>query len=154
MIMAIKPTGEHERLGRFEGSWIGMGHTHPSPWGPGSAATSSWVGRFDPPRLNLIVDYLEHREDGSRFDAHGVMTVDPADGQVLWYLFDSFGYPPLTPYRGAWSDTRLVLDKQTPRGLGRTCFQLSDGQFLQEIESKVIDAPAFVPVSTMRFTRP
>ena len=107
--MTIEPTGEHELLGRFEGSWTGAGRTHPSPWGPGSAATGSWTGRFDPSRLNLIVDYQEHRDDGSRFYAHGVMTVDPADGQVLWYLFDSFGYPPLTPYRGGWGAPGLNL---------------------------------------------
>jgi hypothetical protein len=149
----MSPTAEHERLGHFAGSWVGNGQTHPSPWANGSMAKSTWTARFDATGLFLLVDHAEAREDGSTFNAHAVMTIDPADAAVLWYVFDSFGYPPLAPARGTWSGSVLTLEKQTQRGQGRTILRPFNDSFEQQVLSKANGAPDFVPVSTMLFTR-
>lgn len=146
------PTAEHHRLSAFSGLWSGQGEAHASPWSAASAAKSIWNAKFDQSGFNLLVDYTETRDDGSSFGGHGVMTVDPADNCVLWYLFDSFGFPPLAPARGKWSGLVLTLDKQTLRGNGRTIFSFSGVGFEQQVLSKPNGAAEFLPVSTMKLT--
>lgn len=50
---------------------------------------------------------------------HGVLTVDPASGEVVWYSFDSFIPAPEAPARGEWYGSTLGLEKMTARGAAR-----------------------------------
>ncbi|HEV2676006.1 MAG TPA: DUF1579 family protein [Aliidongia sp.] len=140
------PSPLHRQLGRFEGVWTGSGIVFPNPWGPSGATTGSWNFRLDPGGFNLLHDYVEQRSDGYRFDAHGVLTVDPAADEYVWFWFDSYGFPPLSPARGRWDGARLVLEKTTPRGVGRSIFTVHGDELDYAAASRLGTEPAFTPV--------
>ena len=142
----LTPGPLHDSLARLDGSWAGEEEVFPSPWGPGGPAQGRWNFRFDPARLSLIHDFTEERAGGHRFDAHGVLTVDPAAGQIVWFWFDSFGYPPLAPSRGGWDGDRLILVRHTPRGTGRSVFTIAADRFTHEIGSRLTGEADFTPV--------
>ena len=48
-------------------------------------------------------------------------------------LFDSIGYPPEVPARGAFDGDTLVLERTTPRGTNRTTFTLDGERLSQDI---------------------
>lgn len=123
----LEHTPAHDSLARLVGRWTGRGEVLPNPWGPGGPTTGEWRFHLDASRYNLIGDYTEDRA-GHPFEAHAVMTVDPATGELLWFWFDSIGFPPLSPFRGNWQGDgqggRLAFDKTTPRGQGRIVLTL------------------------------
>jgi len=53
---------------------------------------------------------------------------------VLWHWFDSIGYPPETPAKGAWAGDTLTLTRTSPRGTNRTTFALSGETLTQRSE--------------------
>jgi hypothetical protein len=150
--MAI-PGPLHQRLTAFEGTWSGAGTVFPNPWGSSGPTRGTWVFRFDPPRLNLLHDYAEERADGERFDAHGVLTLDPAAADYVWFWFDSYGYPPLAPARGNWQGDRLILEKSTPRGRARSVFTLGDHVLGYAVASKLEGETEFSPVAEGSYRR-
>lgn len=137
----------------LEGHWSGRGETYPNPWGPAGPTVGSWHFHFDRVRLNLIHDYIEERQNGGCFEAHGVLTVDPASQDVLWFWFDAYGHPPLTPARGRFRGPSLALEKVTPRGVGRTTFQWSTDELLCGMDCKLTGTEAFIPIMTGRYVR-
>lgn len=145
----------------LEGAWEGEDQLFASPWSAGGVARGSWNFRRDPSGLHLIHDFTEIRETGDRFDGHGVLCADPgadpgadpADGTILWFWFDSYGFPPLPPAQGGWNGATLTLEKATPRGLGRTRFTLEGGWLLQTVEARPAGAAAFAPVMAGRYRR-
>ena len=157
----------HARLAALEGAWEGDEEIFASPWSPAGPARGRWTFRRDPSGLHLIHDFAEARASGERFDGHGVLCVDPsgtdpaaidqaidpAAGPILWFWFDSFGFPPVAPARGRWDGPTLTLEKVTPRGLGRTRFTLEPGRLLQTVEARPAGAAAFAPVMTGRYRR-
>ena len=136
----------HRRLAEFVGDWEGDEEVFPSPWGPGGRARGRWTFRLGAAGFGLIQDFSEVREGGVRFDAHGVLTVDPEAGDYVWFWFDSYGFPPLNPARGTWQASVLALEKSTPRGIGRSVFELNDGAFRYRVESKLNGETRFAPV--------
>jgi hypothetical protein len=111
--MAFDPSTLHP----FLGVWRGAGDIAPNPWRGAGPCRGTWRFHLDAAGKNLIHDYEETRADGTVFQGHGVWC---ADGEALLHFwFDSYGFPPLEPARGGWSDGRLVLTKTTPRGQGR-----------------------------------
>jgi len=136
----------HQTLARLEGRWEGEEEVFPNPWGPHGPARGRWDFRLDRARLALIHDFTEERAGGYRFDAHGVLAVDPAAEEIVWFWFDSYGYPPLAPSRGGWEGDRLVLVKQTPRGAGRSVFTVAADHFVHEIASRPNGQADFAPV--------
>ena len=134
------------RFAALEGQWTGSETIHPSPWGPGGPAVGKWEIRRDGSGLHLLLDYAEQRVDGASFDAHSVLAIDPETGDWLLFLFDSFGYPPLQPARGRWEENRLVLEKRTPRGVGRTIFEIGPDEFRYGVASRAHEAAIFTPV--------
>lgn len=137
----------------LEGRWSGQGVTYPNPWGPAGPTVGSWHFQFDRVRLNLIHDYVEERQVGGSFEAHGVLTVDPASQDVLWFWFDAHGHPPLAPARGRCRGPSLALEKVTPRGVGRTTFEWSADELLCGMDCKLTGTEAFVPIMTGRYLR-
>ena len=140
-------------LACLEGCWKGPGETYPNPWGPAGATIGSWRFWFDRRRLNLIHDYSEERGAGEPFDAHGVLTVDPETRDVLWFWFDAYGHPPLSPSRGGWDGTALRLEKVTSRGVGRVTFERRDDDLSCRMETRPAGADAFVPVMVGRYAK-
>lgn len=135
------------------GHWDGAGEVFPNPWGPAGMTRGHWDFRFDGAGLHLIHDYAEQRSDGSRFDGHGVFARDPVVGDILWFWFDSYGFPPLQPARGNWQGSRLELEKQTPRGLGRTHFTLESARLVVEIWSGPREVSDVILISRGVFRR-
>jgi len=144
---------ERSRLAGFVGVWTGQGQRLASPWGAGGETVGTWTARPDPMALHLLVDYEETLSTGGRLCGHGVMMVDPGDLKVLWFWFDSFGFPPLAPARGAWTSSRLIVDKQTPRGAGRTSWTLDGQRLVQAVSFKSPQDEDFLMVSTMTMRR-
>ena len=143
----------HERLKALVGNWAGEETLFPSPWGPGGTARGSWRFAFDASGFNLIHDYNEERSNGQHFDAHGVLAVDPEAAEYVWFWFDSFGFPPLNPARGNWDGSTLMLIRHTPRGIGRSFFELAGDRFTYRIDSKVKGQDDFAPVMEGTFLR-
>ncbi|HTH48327.1 MAG TPA: DUF1579 domain-containing protein [Candidatus Limnocylindria bacterium] len=130
----------------LEGQWSGHETIYPSPWGPGGPAEGKWRIARDGSGLHLVFDYTERRADGTSFDAHSVAAIDPETGDWLLFLFDSYGFPPLQPARGRWEGNRLVLEKTTPRGVGRTVFEIGPDRFSYSVASSAHGAATFTPV--------
>jgi len=128
---------EHRNLARLEGRWEGTGEVLPNPWGPSGPTQGEWQFRRDLAGYNLIHDYQERRSGGHVFQGHGVMTVDPATEETLWFWFDSVGYPPLAPSRGKWSGQELQLRKATPRGVGVSTFTVKDDVLTYVVQAQV-----------------
>lgn len=140
-------------LARLEGHWTGTGTLHPNPWGSSGPTTGSWTFRVDASGHHLLHDLTELRETGDTFTGHGVMCVDPAAGEIVWFWFDSYGHPPLQPARGTWEGDRLVLRKRTPRGLGRSSFALDGCTLAYHVESQTHGQDTFTPVFSGRYER-
>lgn len=144
---------QHEQLARLAGTWEGEADIHPNPWGPSGTARGRWDFRLDRNGYALIHDFAEERPGKFRFEAHGVFSVDPATEEIVWFWFDSYGFPPLVPSRGTWSDGRLELLKKTPRGQGRSTFAVNGSSFDFLIENKLPEMDDFAPVSEGRYRR-
>jgi len=151
--MPLEIGPQHLRLAMLAGHWRGTSFTHPNPWSAGGKAEGEWVFRLDGSGFNLLHDYCETRDDGYVFEGHGILTIDPATSAPVWFWFDSYGFPPLTPSRGAWEGNTLTLLKITPRGEGRTIFRL-DGEMLHhDVASKLTSETDFAAVSSGTFRR-
>ena len=125
------------KLSLFTGSWAGTGEVFPNPWGPAGTCEGRWHFGFDNCGFNLIHDYHESRSSGFSFDAHGIFNIAPDTKEVIWFWFDSFGYPPLNPARGDWDTNQLILIKKTPRGLGRSTFIFDHKKFEYIVEKQL-----------------
>ena len=126
----------YERLGLFEGAWEGEESLAPSPWATAGTARGKISYRRGVEGIVVVQDYVQERGGRPVFTGHGVFTVDPSDGSALWYLFDSFGYPPLEPARGGWEGDTLRLTKRTPRGEARHTFRFEDNLYHYRIENR------------------
>jgi hypothetical protein len=151
--MPLQRTQAHEKLASLVGRWTGISEVFPNPWGPSGPAEGEWIFHLDLGGFNLIHDYREQRENGYRFEAHGVLTVDPDSQMVVWFWFDNYGFPPLSPARGQWTDSTLTLQKSTARGDARSVFILGDERLTYEVSSRVTGASDFSPVMKGMFHR-
>lgn len=128
------------------GTWTGTGQIFPNPWGPAGPSEGAWRFWRDPGERYLLQDFSEQRPGATPFHAHGVLMPDPATGQILWFWFDSYGFPPLPPAQGAWADDRLLVEKTTARGTGRTELRLAGNQFFYRIDFRAPEAADFTPI--------
>jgi hypothetical protein len=140
-----------DSLEPFLGVWRGGGDIAPNPWGGTGPCHGSWSLRFDAARKALIHDYEERRADGSVFAGHGVWCADADD--LVWFWFDSYGFPPLEPARGGWRDGRLELTKSTPRGQGRSTWTCDGRRLTYLVEAKPTGEAAFARVMAGAFER-
>ena len=130
-----KPGREHARLARFAGRWSGEETLYPSPWGPGGKARARSSLKMSVGGLVLVHEYEEEIEGQVSFRGHGVFMVDPATSEVIWWWFDSIGFPP-EPARGRWeSEEVLRLRKTTARGEARYEFRLGEDDYDFRIET-------------------
>lgn len=120
-----RPGSEHERLfSRLQGDWSGPEWLAPSPWGEGGAATGRTRCHVALDGLALIQEYEEEKDGGICFRGHGIFLIEPGSGDVLWWWFDSMGFPP-DPARGRWEGETLLFEKKTPRGEARYRYEFS-----------------------------
>lgn len=144
-------TFSFDGLEPFIGVWRGKGDIAPNPWGGAGPCRGSWSFRFDAARKAVIHDYEERRSGGDAFIGHGVWCGDGED--LLWFWFDSYGFPPLSPARGGWRDNRLELVKSTPRGDGRSTWTCDGRRLTYLVEAKPAGEAAFARVMAGTFER-
>ncbi|HEV7491727.1 MAG TPA: DUF1579 family protein [Rhodanobacteraceae bacterium] len=148
-----KPGAEHARLARFAGSWSGDEELSDSPWGPGGAAIGRCEMREAVDGMALVQDYTEEKGGQAVFRGHGVFTIDPANGDVLWWWFDSMGFPPDPPARGRWNGDRLLFEKKMARGEARYEFVFGGDHYDFRIENRFPGQSEFVVFMKGRYRR-
>jgi hypothetical protein len=121
------------------GNWTGIEQQAASPWAPAASARAMIVFKLDVRDRVVVQDYRQVRADGEEFSGHGVFMIDSADGMssvarlpILWWFFDSYGYPP-QPAHGGWQDGELIMQKTTPRGMAEHRFAIADDQLSYRI---------------------
>jgi len=116
------------------GNWTGIEQQAASPGAPATTARAMIVFKLDVVDQVVVQDYRQVRADQVEFSGHGVFMIDrtvgtsPAQQEpILWWFFDSDGYPP-QPAHGGWHEGELILEKITPRGIAEHRFVVADGQ--------------------------
>jgi hypothetical protein len=127
------------------GNWTGVEQQAASPWAPATSARAMIVFKMDVSDQVVLQDYRQVRADHQEFSGHGVFMIDsenaipPASpGQLLWWFFDSYGYPP-QPAHGDWQDGELIMHKITPRGRAEHYFAIVDDQLSYRIRLQLND---------------
>ena len=131
-----QPGPAHERLLRFVGRWSGAETMAPSPWGPGGTAIGRTHCRRGLDGLALIQEYEQEKDGQVVFRGHGVLLVEPDTQDVLWWWFDSFGFPPGDPARGRWEGDVLLFDKASPMGESRYRYDFAGDRYRFTIENR------------------
>jgi hypothetical protein len=148
-----KPGAEHARLARLVGDWSGEENLSPSPWGPGGTAFGRFQFRNGVDGMALLQDYEEEKEGKVSFRGHGVFIVDPVNGDVVWWWFDSLGFAPDPPARGSWDGDTLRLEKHTPRGAARYTFDFESDSLRFRIENRFAGEQEFSEFMRGRYRR-
>lgn len=141
------------RVQPFIGHWKGTGEVLPNPWGYSGTTRGEWQFCLAVGQRHLLADYREERHDGSAFEGHGVMMPDQESREILWFWFDSYGYPAIPAARGTYGESGFIFAKITPRGHGRTALSVADGCLRHEAAFKPHDAPDFMVVARGRYYR-
>jgi hypothetical protein len=143
----------HARLLAFEGEWEGGESVEPSAWGKGGYATGRTSFRTDLDGFAVIQDYVQLKDSLVTFRGHGVFTVDPKTEEVLWYWFDSMGFPPEQPARGRFEGDVLTLLRVTERGSARYVHQIGASEYRFSIENQLPGDPDFKLFMRATYTR-
>jgi hypothetical protein len=141
------------KLSLFTGTWSGSGEIFANAWSPAASCEGQWHFGFDKSGHNLIHHYTEMRSNGQEFEGHGIFNLDSESKEILWFWFDSYGFPPLNPARGEWDGERLQLSKLTARGKGRTTFIFSHNSFTYIVEAQLHTEDHFSPVMRGEFRK-
>ncbi|KRD74892.1 DUF1579 family protein [Lysobacter sp. Root983] len=147
-----RPGPAHARLMRLAGRWSGEEQLSPSPWGPGGRAIGRSQCRPSLDGMALIQDYEEERDGQVVFRGHGVFLVEPGSQAVLWWWFDSMGFPP-EPARGDWDGEVLRLEKTTARGEARYRYEFGQDRYRFVIENRFPGQDEFTEFMRGDYTR-
>ena len=123
-----------EAFGPLLGSWTGTEQQEASAWSGPSSARAAITFKLDVGGTAVVQEYRQVRADGQEFLGHGVFLLEPGTSRVLWWLFDSYGYPP-EPATGAWDGSALALTKVTPRGAADHRFRVRADRLDYRIET-------------------
>lgn len=140
-------------LANLVGTWRGEETLSPSPWTAGGKADGRHRFRLEVGGRVLVQDYRQLQGDRETLTGHGVFTLDAESDAVLWYWFDSIGYPPLVPATGGLSGQTLTVLKTTPRGTQRAIFSLDGPLLHHQIEFRPPGDEAFGLVATAKLAR-
>ena len=145
----------HAQLAALVGTWEGKEQLATTPWSPGGTARGEHSFAVTAGGFALVQEYAEHRDGAPMLTGHGVFSVDPSDGCVVWFWFDSIGYPPLTPSRGSFASdgTTLRVEKTTPRGVQRASFAIAGEVLVHRIEVRLPEASEFACLVDARYER-
>ncbi|GAA5532275.1 DUF1579 domain-containing protein [Deinococcus aluminii] len=153
MLEPASLAAHRKRLHRFVGLWAGEETLAPSPWAAAGTAWGHVTFALDLGGVILTQQYRQERGGQPSFALHGVLTVDPQQGDVLYYAFDSFGFPPLEPARGCWAGDTLVVTKRTPRGEARHHFAWQADHYDYTVENRFPGQDGFTPFLTATYVR-
>jgi hypothetical protein len=127
------------------GNWAGVEQQAASPGAPATMARAMIVFKLDVGDQVVVQDYRQVRADRTEFSGHGVFMIDSDDltaasshTPILWWFFDSVGYPP-QPARGGWRGDELIMHKATQRGIVEHRFAIVDRQLTYRIRVQLDD---------------
>ena len=127
------------------GNWTGVEQQAASPWAPATSARAMIVFKLDDGDQVVLKDYRQVRADYEEFSGHGVFMIDSADlvspatpTPILWWFFDSYGYPP-QPAHGGWQNGELIMLKTTPRGAAEHRLAVAGDQLSYRIRLRLDD---------------
>lgn len=109
------------------GAFAGQEYMYASAWAHAGAATSTIEGVSELGGSVVLQRYLQVRDGTPSFALLAVWMTDPATGEILYYGFDSAGFPSDPPARGTWDGRTAVLDRSTARGSSRLTVTSEDG---------------------------
>jgi hypothetical protein len=128
------------------GNWTGVEQRAASPWAPATTARAMIVFKLDVSDRVVVQDYRQVDANSAEFTGHGVFMIDsggvmsPASRTpILWWFFDSYGYPPEAAH-GGWQDGELIMHKTTPRGMAEHRFAVAEGQLSYRICVRIDDS--------------
>lgn len=148
-----RPRPEHAKLMRLAGRWHGVELLAPSPWGAGGPATGATTLRVDLDGMALVQEYAEEKDGQPVFHGHGVFMIDPHGSDVLWWWFDSMGFPPDGPARGRWDGDVLLFEKSTPMGEGRYRYEFLGDRYTFAMSNKFPGQTEFTEMMRGDYTR-
>jgi hypothetical protein len=115
------------------GTWIGREERAGTAWAPGGTAEATWLFAPAAGGAALVADYASEQDGRPSLAGHGVLSVDPDSGDVLWHWFDSVGHPPREPGDGTFDgEDALVLSRTSPRGTNLTTLRRA-GDGLEQV---------------------
>jgi hypothetical protein len=130
-------------LGRF----AGVDELHASPWSPEEIAPVDVTSTSELGGSLLVMRVTERRRAGV-FEAVNIFMSDRDTGELLLYGFDSLGYAPEPPSRGAYEDERVALYRASPRGESRTEFAATCSGFRWAKYFRASSSSGWQPVVT------
>jgi hypothetical protein len=139
------------RLAFLIGSFAGTEHMHPSAWAPGGPATSSISATSELDGTLVVQRYVQVRDGSTSFELVAVWMVDPSSDEVLYYGFDTAGFPADPPARGTWQESGLVLERTTSRGSSRLTVSPTSTGWSWAKEFRGPDATTWSPVQSATF---
>jgi hypothetical protein len=92
--------------------------------------------------------YRQTEADGTRYEGHGVFTVDPGHPDTLYYHVNSMGLPPERPARASWQGGTLTLERRSERGTARHTFRVEEGVLTHTAGFRLGRASEFTPFMT------
>lgn len=139
------------RLAFLLGSFTGSELMHASDWAPGGSATST-IEATSEVGGNLVVQrYVQTRDGETSFELVVVWMVDPATDEILYYGFDTAGFPADPPARGTWQQSDLILARSTSRGSSRLTVSPTSTGWSWSREFRRPDGQAWMPVLDSTF---
>jgi hypothetical protein len=139
------------RLDFLMGSFAGSEHMHPSDWAPGGDATSTIEATSEVGGSLVVQRYRQVREGAQSFELVAVWMVDPSSDEILYYGFDTAGFPADPPARGTWQEAGLVLERTTPRGSSRLTVSPTPTGWSWSREFRRPDGDTWTPVLDATF---
>ncbi len=139
------------RLAFLMGSFAGSEHMHPSDWAPGGSTTSTSETTAEVGGSLVVQRYRQLRDGSPSFELVVVWMVDPATDELLYYGFDTAGFPADPPARGTWQEAGLVLERTTPRGSSRLTVSPTPTGWSWSREFRRPDGDTWTPVLDATF---
>lgn len=139
------------RLAFLMGSFAGSEQMHPSAWAPGGSATSSIEATSELDGHLVVQRYLQRRDGSISFQLVAAWMVDPSSDEILYYGFDTAGFPADPPARGTWRDADLMLERTTLRGSSRLTVRPTPTGWSWRKEFRGKDAETWSPVQDATF---
>jgi hypothetical protein len=137
-----------QTLEAFLGHWAGTTQWQATPWGPARTATVEVTFGRAAAGLAVTHGYRHTDADGTRYEGHGVFTVDPVHPEILFYHVNSLGLPPEAPARASFQGGTLTLERRSDRGTARHTFRVEGGVLTHAAGLRLGKATEFTPFMT------
>ncbi|MHB8417474.1 MAG: DUF1579 family protein [Myxococcales bacterium] len=149
-----KPTEQHKKLAKFEGTWVGQEKNFPSPMMPqGGNTTARWTFKMGLGGFFLIHDYQQETGGHASYQGHALYGWDGEKNRYTMYWFDGMGgTPEVIP--GKWEGNGLVFEQATPgRGTMRYTHRWEGDDKFTFLMENAEDGKTFRPTTEGHFTR-